>query len=58
MILLDSGAWPRREGLCADRTDHAPHEHLSATLGAFWCHAVQARREPFATQRLLDARRG
>lgn len=33
-------------GLCGNRGDHEPHEHESSTLGKFWCHADQSRREP------------
>ena len=33
-------------GLCGNRGDHEPHEHESSTLGAFWCHADQSKREP------------
>lgn len=37
-------------GLCADRNDHAPHVHESATLGTFWCTADQTTRLPFAAE--------
>lgn len=33
-------------GLCGNRGDHDPHEHESSTLGLFWCHADQSKREP------------
>jgi hypothetical protein len=51
------------EGLCGNRGDHEPHEHEDSTLGKFWCHADQDRREPhyFETRRTAlkrTARRG
>ena len=33
-------------GLCGNRGDHEPHEHTSSSLGIFWCHADQSKREP------------
>lgn len=42
---------PYREGLCGNRVDHEPHQHISKSLGIFWCHADQARRLPFAAER-------
>lgn len=38
-------------GLCANREDHAPHVHDSATLGTFWCTADQSQREPGRSER-------
>lgn len=38
---------PIPEGLCGDREDHEPHEHLSDSLGLFHCHADQERRLPY-----------
>lgn len=42
---------PLPVGLCADKEDHQPHEHLSASLGAFWCSADQDTRLPWAAER-------
>jgi hypothetical protein len=58
-----AGPWPeppgRRspEGLCADRSEHPPHRHDSASLGRFWCTADQEQREPHRSQRLQDQRK-
>lgn len=35
-----------KQGLCGNRGDHEPHVHESSTLGRFWCHADQTKREP------------
>lgn len=45
------------EGLCGDRTEHAPHLHESASLGRFWCTADETDREPGRSQRRVDAGR-
>ena len=38
-------------GLCANRTDHAPHLYSSGSLGTFWCTANQDDREPYRSER-------
>jgi len=43
------------EGLCGNRENHAPHRHESASLGAFWCHADQAKRLPYVMERKRNA---
>lgn len=45
------GTGTEPDGLCADRTDHLPHLHDSATLGRFWCTARQSDREPYRSER-------
>lgn len=44
------GTGEEPDGLCADRTDHRPHLHDSATLGRFWCTADQSHREPYRSE--------
>ena len=43
------------KGLCPIRTDHHQHEVNSRTLGRFWCHADQSKREPWASQQKQNA---
>lgn len=50
-----SGPLRLRNGLCADRADHEPHEHVSDSLGRFWCTADQSQREPLRSERLRQA---
>lgn len=38
------------EGLCGDKTDHDPHSVSDSSLGSFWCHADQSRRQPHAAE--------
>lgn len=45
---------PLPVGLCADKEDHQPHEHLSPSLGRFWCSADQETRLPWAAERRQD----
>lgn len=42
------------QGLCGNRSDHAPHLHDSDSLGRFWCHADQTQRLPYALERRKD----
>jgi hypothetical protein len=44
------GTGEEPDGLCADREDHRPHLHDSATLGRFWCTADQDQREPYRSE--------
>ena len=48
------GTGEEPDGLCSNRSDHKPHMHDSATLGRFWCTALQSTREPYASQRRWD----
>lgn len=45
------GTGEEPDGLCANREDHQPHLHDSASLGRFWCTADQQDREPFRSER-------
>lgn len=47
--VLEPGT-PRR-GLCADRGEHEAHDHVSDSLGRFWCTADQDEREPWRSER-------
>ena len=38
------------KGLCPIRSDHQPHEVQSASLGWFWCHADQSKRQPYLSE--------
>jgi len=38
-------------GLCADRSDHAPHAVTSGSLAPYWCCADQSRRLPACAER-------
>jgi hypothetical protein len=49
------GTGEEPDGLCPDRTDHAPHLHDSPTLGRFWCTADQSQREPGRSERRRHA---
>lgn len=40
------------EGLCPDKDDHKPHRHTSESLGTYWCHADQTKRQPFAGEQM------
>lgn len=53
-MALEVGAWPIGEGLCPDRTRHAPHEVTRAAgwPQAYRCHADQRRRLPAYGERL------
>lgn len=44
------GAYRVPLGLCANRDGHVPHLYRSASLGLFYCHANQARRQPRAAE--------
>lgn len=70
-ILLDSDAeadllaWLQKvksrdlpDGLCGNRDDHRPHRQDSESLGTFWCHADQSKREPYRSERLRNERAG
>lgn len=45
------GTGEEPDGLCANRQEHQPHLHDSASLGRFWCTADQSQREPFRSER-------
>lgn len=47
--LIGTGEEP--DGLCGNKEDHTPHLYDSASLGRFWCTAIQADREPFRSER-------
>jgi hypothetical protein len=47
----ESGESLLPRGLCGDRSDHFPHEHISVTLGTFRCSADQSEREPYRSER-------
>lgn len=44
------------QGLCSNKNDHEPHWFESKTLGKFWCHANQTRREPYASEKRREAK--
>lgn len=46
------GTGEEPDGLCANKGDHRPHLHDSASLGRFWCTADQSQREPYRSERL------
>jgi hypothetical protein len=38
------------QGLCDNKNNHDPHPHDSSSLGRFWCHADQKKREPYRSE--------